>query len=403
MDNAQPHLLNSGDEITTDWVRQALVKGGNPDATNVTHVEVAQLSDVANAMGSLFRCAVSSDAENAENVPQSVIVKLPTVNAIALRLANWMYLHRRELVYYRDIAPRTELKVPQLLYGDYDEKSRRVVLVMEDLGGMEGVPQLDGVGIDRARRAIREIATLQGQFWNRDDDPALAKVGAFLTAGQRRIMQSLFLLTLPLAFERFGELFSPQMRKTTEAFGLRIDAHFDAVAKGPKTIVHGDYRGDNVMYGRDENDEFAVIDWQGCGLGCGMYDVAFFLATSVTVEDRRAMERDAINEYHEIVTNLGATSYSQEDCWNSYRQNVLATLMPMVLGAGGIDVEDATLKHQTHVILERTIRAVEDLNSGEFIPADASVFTSIGAFRTLAGGCFKLYRGLLSLRGNKAS
>ena len=387
-------------DVTREWLREALAAGAASAAAEVDSVAVEPLSDVVNAMGNLSRCRVTAPGGGAAD-PATVILKLPTTNPLALRLANWLAIHRREYVFYRDVAPHTDLKAPALLYGDYDERSHRFVLLLEDLGGMQAVPQGDGVGIERARRAIREIATFQARFWEAGDDPALAACGPFLTPGQRRIMQTLYLLTLPPALERFGELFTDDTRRLAEAFGTRIDAHFAAVAQGPGTIVHGDFRGDNVLFGREGEDDFAVIDWQGCGFGCGMYDVAFFLATSVTIEDRRALERDAVNEYHEIVSAGGAKNYSQDDCWRSYRQNMLATLMPMVLGAGGIDIEDESLKNQTRKLLRRTVTAIEDLDSGEFLPPASGLFSSIGAFSALSRGGFRAYRGLLGLRKKK--
>ena len=381
-------------------MQQALAAGGASDVPEIESLEIEKLSDVANAMGNLFRCRVIARGGVAAN-PASVIVKLPTSNALALRLAKWLSLHRREYVYYRDIAPHTQVRVPSLLYGDLDARSHRFVLVLEDLGGMEAIPQSVGVGVERARRAIREIAGLQGRFWQAADEPALAACGTFLTAKHRRIMQTLYLLTLPLAFERFGDLFTTDTRRLAEAFGSRIDAHFAAVANGPKTVVHGDYRGDNVLFGGEGKDDFAVIDWQGCGIGCGMYDVAFFLATSVSIDDRRRLERDAVDEYHDIVCRTGAKNYSRDDCWRSYRQNMLGTLMPMVLGAGGIDISDQALRRQTHVLLDRTLTAVEDLNAWEFLPAGGRLFSSTGAFSMLSRCCYKAYSGVLSMRRGK--
>ena len=393
-------LVEGADDITSEWMQQALAAGGASDLPEIESLEVEKLSDVANAMGNLFRCRVIARGGVAGD-PASVIVKLPTSDALALRLARWLSLHRREYVYYRDIAPHTRMRVPSLLYGDLDARGDRFVLVLEDLGGMEAIPQRAGVGVERARRAVRDIARFQGRFWEATDEPALAACGAFLTTGQSRIMQTLYLLTLPLAFERFGDLFTTGTRRLAEASGSRIEAHFAAVAKGPKTVVHGDYRGDNVLFGREGEGDFAVLDWQGCGIGCGMYDVAFFLATSVSVADRRRVERDAVGEYHDVVCRMGAENYSRDDCWRSYRQNMLGTLMPMVLGAGGIDMRDEALRNQTRELLGRTLTAIEDLNAGEFLPARGRLLSSTGAFSLLSRCCYKAYSALLGMRKRK--
>ena len=394
-----PPPENAG-EITAEWMQQALAAGGTSDFPKLDSLEVEKLSEVTNAMGNLFRCRLFARGGVAAD-PASVIVKIPTSNAVAFRLAKWLSLHRREYVYYRDIASHSRVRVPSLLYGDLDVRSHRFVLVLEDLGRMDAIPQVDGVGVERARRAIREIAGFQGRFWEAAGEPALAACGAFLTAGESRIMQTLYLLTLPVAFERFGDLFTPDTRRLAEAFGTRIVAHFAAVAQGPKTVVHGDYRGDNVLFGRGGQGDFAVIDWQGCGIGCGMYDVAFFLGTSVSIDDRRRIERDAVGEYHDIVCRMGARNFTREDCWRSYRQNMLGTLMPMVLGSGGIDMSDRALANQTRELLGRTLAAIEELDSWAFVPARDRLISTGGAFSILSRGGYKAYTSLLGMRKRK--
>ena len=389
------------DEITAEWMQQALAAGRASDLPEIDALEVEKLSDVTNALGNLFRCRLIARGGVAAH-PASIIVKIPTSNALAFRLARWMSLHRREYVFYRDIAPHGRVRAPSLFYGDLDARSHRFVLVLEDLGAMEAIPQIDGVGVERARRAIREIAGFQGRFWEAADEPALAACGTFLTARESRIMQTLYLLTLPVALERFGDLFTSDTRRRAEAFGSRIEAHFASVANGPRTVVHGDYRGDNVLFGGGGQDDFAVIDWQGCGIGCGMYDVAFFLATSVSIEDRRRVERDVVDEYHDIVCRMGAESYSRDDCWRSYRQNLLGTLMPMVIGSGGIDTSDQALANQTRELLGRTLTAIEDLDSWEFLPARDRPYSSGGAFSILSRCGYKACTFVLGMRRRKA-
>ena len=388
------------DDITAEWMQEALAAGGLLESPQVAALEVEQLSDVSNAMGNLFRCRLI--ARNGSTVhPHSVVVKLPSSNAIAHRLAKWLSLYRREYVFYSNVAPSARIRVPSLHFGNLDSRGDRLVLVLEDLAGMEAVSQSVGVGVEKARRAIREIAEVQGQFWEKADDPALADCGEFLTVKHRRIMQTLFLLTLPLAFERFGELFTTDTRRLAEALGSKIDAHFASVAKGPRTIVHGDFRADNVLFGGERQNGMAVIDWQGCGIGCGMYDVAFFNATSLTTEDRRRFEHDALSEYHDIVCRTGAKNFTRDDCWNSYRQNMLGTLMPMILGAGGIDMNDKRIVNQTRELLGRTLTAIEDLDSWEFLPVRDGPLSSSGAFSFISRCGYRAYTFMLRMRRRK--
>lgn len=94
-------------------MRQALTTGGTADCPQIAALEIEKLSDVTNALGNLFRCRLSA-RDGAAAYPASVIVKFPTSNALALRFAKWLSLHRREYVFYRDIAPHGHVRVPAL-------------------------------------------------------------------------------------------------------------------------------------------------------------------------------------------------------------------------------------------------------------------------------------------------
>ena len=325
-------------------------------------------------------------------------VHLPSSDAMAFRFSRWLSLHRREFVFHRDIAPYGYVRAPTLFYGDFDADTNRFVLVIEDLGHMRGIPQSVGVDAARAHQAIQHLAGLQGRFWEAPDEPGLSACGNFLTTRESRIMQTVDLLTLPAALERFSDLFTPETRRLALRFGFRIAAHSD----GPKTVVHGDFRADNMLFGEGgQEDGPALIDWQGFGIGCGMYDVAFFLGTSVTSDVRRRIERDVLGEYHDIVSRSYAENYSEnytvEDCWRSYRQNMLGALMPMVIGCGALDMSDPEPLKQARELLSRVLTAIEDLDSWDFMPPREPFLTPGWGFAMLSRCAYPPYRLALGL------
>ena len=96
MDRQRIPLIRDAGEITAEWLRQALAAGGAAEASEITEVEVEQLSDVTNALGNLYRCRLIARGGEAAD-PASVIVKLPSANALAIRFARWLSLHRRRV------------------------------------------------------------------------------------------------------------------------------------------------------------------------------------------------------------------------------------------------------------------------------------------------------------------
>ncbi len=97
MDSDPVPLITEAEQITAQWIQQALFAGGSSATREIAAVEVQQLSDVANALGNLYRCRlIDGDGTAAE--PTSVIVKLPSSDAMAFRFSRWLSLHRREYV-----------------------------------------------------------------------------------------------------------------------------------------------------------------------------------------------------------------------------------------------------------------------------------------------------------------
>ena len=417
----RPVLCDDADAITADWMQQALAAGGGSGFPAIREVAVEDLGSATNAFGRLLRCHLTTDGAPGA-APASVIVKLPTADPTAFRFARWLSMHERECLFYRRLAPLARIRSPALLYGDFDEATHRFVLVLEDLRDLEVPVQLAGVEAGRARRAVREIAGLHGQFWGAVGHPALSGCPDVLGPKYARFMQLAYLVCLPVVLERFGGCFPAGTRRLAEALGPRIGSHFAAVAAGPRTFVHGDYRGENMFFGACDDgvaaasagpvaaagagpvaaagagDDFAVVDWQGCGLGAGLYDVAYFLGANVATGDRRRIEREALEEYHDIVCRLGARDFTFEDCWRGYRQNMLGVLMPCVLGGGGLDLGDRRLHDLVKSGLERALAAVEDLDAGEFIPARGGFLTADHALSTLSSGAYRMYKLARRLR-----
>lgn len=421
---SRPALCDDPATIDADWMQRALAAGGAYDGPAIRDVVVEDLGSATNAFGRLLRCHLTTDGGVAVD-PATAIVKLPTANRRAFRFAKWMSMHERECLYYRRIARHARIRSPTLLYGDFDADTHRFVLVLEDLRDLEAPVQVAGVSAGRARLAVREIARLHGQFWGAVQHPALAGCSDVLGPRFRRFMQAAYLLCLPVVLKRFGDAFSPQTRRLVEALGPRITAHYAAVAAGLRTFVHGDYRAENMFFAPEvgggastgagsaaggssggegaaanvasaggdatAGDDFALVDWQGCGLGAGLYDVAYFLGTSVVPDERRRVEREALEEYHEIVCRLGARDFTFDDCWRRYRQNMLSVLMPCILACGGLDLDDQRLHALVRSGLERALAAVEDLDAAEFLPR-GRILSAANVLSILWRGSYKAYR-----------
>ena len=388
-----PPIPADGSSIDLEWICRALVAGGGRLAPP-TGIRVEEVGVGAGVMGQVMRCHLDY-AEANDRASASIIVKLPSVNAKNRRMGKRLALYRREYDFYRSLAPRFPVATPRLLYGDFEPKNHRFVLVLEDIRGMTVVDQIAGASPAQAKQAIRALARMHGVHWNRIHEAPVSGSYDSNNPRLRPVVQAVYLANLVRTLKHFGDAFSSTTRQLAEAFGFGIVDHMAAVGAGPQTFTHGDYRLDNLFFG-DGGDGVTVIDWQVSGLSCGLYDVGYFLAGNLTVPVRRQIERDAVEEYHDILCRSGATDFPFDECWRLYRRNTLAALLTSVIVCGGLDLDDDRSRHLAEVGLKRSLAAMEDLDVAEFIPAsgrpspDRRLFTNAcriayGAYRSAQG------------------
>lgn len=389
----RPTIPSSDTAVTADWMQQALAAGHALHVPAIKDLTIEPIGTGLGLLADLLRChltyddgAGTSGAQARLERPATVIVKLPSSEAKSRRLCKQFELYKRECHYYRSLAAHDPLRSPKLLYGDYAPRSDRFVLVLEDLGAMATADQIVGATVEQAKRAVRGIAKLSGHYWNSVDQPALSGARAELSPKYRPLVQIVYLANLVRTMRIFGSVISNGAQRTLEAYGPRVAEHMGVLAAGPLTFTHGDFRLDNMFFGDD--GDFAVIDWQVSGIQSGLYDVAYFMATSVATGVRRQVEREALSEYHDIVRGMGAADFTFEDCWRLYRHNVLGRAITAIITCGGLDLNDKRSFELAEISLQRTLTAIEDLDAGELIP---------GSRVGLSGICSGLSRGAYRL------
>ena len=100
----------------------------------------------------------------------------------------------------------------------------------------------------------------------------------------------------------------------------------------PFAVIHGDYRLDNLMFG-DDADDVVAVDWQTLAVGPPTRDVAYFLGTSVQVDERREHERRLVAAYHAELVRRGVEGYDADQCFDDYRVGHLQGPFITTLGA----------------------------------------------------------------------
>jgi aminoglycoside phosphotransferase (APT) family kinase protein len=91
----------------------------------------------------------------------------------------------------------------------------------------------------------------------------------------------------------------------------------------PITVVHGDYRLDNLFF--DDARNVTALDWQLTFKGVAGYDFAYFVSQSLSVVDRRRYLDELVDTYLRTLAAAGV-SYPEHQFWIDVRRSLLFCL-----------------------------------------------------------------------------
>jgi aminoglycoside/choline kinase family phosphotransferase len=121
------------------------------------------------------------------------------------------------------------------------------------------------------------------------------------------------------------------------ALGERIIRHLEGIlaafAQGTRTLVHFDYRADNLFIDdRAPQAPIVVVDWQLTMWGLGAYDVARLVGGSIRPAERGGHHEEIVACWHQGLLAGGVTGYPREGAWHDYRLSaIMATLNPVLV------------------------------------------------------------------------
>jgi hypothetical protein len=305
-----------GDPATIDgpWMTEALEGAGVAQGAVVTSV----LFDGFVGTGQMSRNArFSLIWDRPEGRPATVVGKFPSDDETA-RLSSFAAgIYEIEVAFYDEVVDTVAIRAPKCWVARFDAGAPDFVLILEDLADSVQGDQFAGCTEIEAGLAIEQAVGLHAPRWG---DPTLSGLTALKPRdGEDRVTQ-------------LGTYY----RACFEADVVRLVEDFNAVipqwAGGtgtPRTVVHGDFRPDNFLFGRTpEAPPLAVVDWQTVFEGLGTADIAYLIGGSLPLERRALIEGDLVEDYRRRL-NAAGVDYSQDACWRDYRWE---TIRGVVIG-----------------------------------------------------------------------
>ena len=355
----------SVEHVTPEWLTDVLRSRGVIKGATVTSFDTEILGVGQGFTGQIARLRLSYDSEE-DGAPDSLIAKFPATDPTLRAGLNSLYAN--EMRCYEEVLRQVELSTPRRYYGASDQEAGDHVLLLEDLSDARAGDNVAGCTEEDAKLAVREIAKFHAAFWESRSLDDLDWIPCFDQDGEAIMERYTQMLDPFLA--KVGDALPPTLLDVTKRLGGSLLGIRTQLGEPPRTVVHGDYRLDNMFFGtRGVSAPLTVIDWQVPLIGRGVADVAYFLGFSVDPEQRRDTETGLLEAYVSVLAEAGMGGYDFDQCRHDYRLSMLNHVSRLVIAVGLIDISSDRAGRFIAAAIERFDSALNDHNVVELMSA----------------------------------
>jgi thiamine kinase-like enzyme len=297
-----PSVIANPDDLSADWMTAALQAFGHD-------VVVASLRSEPVGTGQMAhneRIHLEYE-KNGSGAPETIVGKFPSPSEES-RASGARGAYRAETLFYTRLADRLPIRTPKCLYGAISDDATTFTLLLEDLAPAQQGDQIAGASDAEIEMAVRNLAGLHAPLWN---DPSLDDLD-WAFQGLSDEFAVYIEMGTPVFIERYKDRLSEEDADTLRRFASGVRRWME-IRPEEKTLVHGDYRLDNLMFDTVAGAvRVAAVDWQTLSVGCGGQDLAYLLGNSSPPEQRRRHESHMLEVYREAMAELGVERSAEE-------------------------------------------------------------------------------------------
>lgn len=308
------------DEITTQWLTQTF----QYCYPNVVVEAMEELEFIDSHTSKLRLKLTLNQAGIDAGIPEQVCLKANFSGGF-----DDVDINKLEAQFYYFARGNMATPTPQCYYADWEGDDSGVgLIILEDLttlGGSFGNSR-DDAGVDAIAKLLDQLAQLHADLWG---SPLLdqwewlpTSMATPVDNNQIRIMQKW--IDLNLANPKYQAILPQAYMDDPE----RLQRAFDALAEWehaqttPKCINVGDCHQGNTYV--KPNGERMWLDWQLVRKGSPWRDLTYLMVGALTIEERRASERDLLKQYREALIRHGAEGVPDLDTiFEQYRRWVI--------------------------------------------------------------------------------
>ena len=352
-------------DIDPAWLCASVRPADAAAFVNLAAVKPEPLAEGLGVASDMHRLLLSYDGRGAPG-PASLVVKRPSSSAEVRAVVEGWGMYQREVLFYRDIAATAGIRTPKAYVAEIDPATNDFVLLMEDLAPAVSGDQVAGLSLGEARLALDGIADLHATWWNRPELAALESTlnpfgeGPWAGTGAR----------LADAWPVFEPFVAARTSPVLVRVGARMPAAVEPLmidmARGARTLCHGDFRADNLMFAPGGGG-LITVDWQATLQARGALDVGILMSMSVTEDLRRAHETELLRAYYGKLTAGGVQGYDYDAFFHDYRRGLLIGYFLVIQSGAVVDLTHGRTEALFTSAVRRLDAAVQDHGLAEFV------------------------------------
>ena len=258
------------------------------------------------------------------DLPSTMIAKYESASESSRQASQLTRTYEIETAFYQLLVDRVDVRAPRCYACHYDADNDEFLLLLEDFAPCYQGDQIAGCTPEEALVAVQELPRLHGPVWNAHDIESWEWLNRN-TPDKRVEYCGLVKMLYPGFVERYRNQLDDVTRTIGDAFIANADPYF--------TVVHGDYRLDNILFmSRPEGLQAGVVDFQTLSLGCGVSDLSYFIGAGLLPHDRQTHEEQLVHTYVEGLSHYNI-DLDFDEAWTLYRRYSLSGFIMAVIAS----------------------------------------------------------------------
>lgn len=305
------HIFSIAD-INLEWLQEVLNRNFGENSAEIEDLQITEFES-SNSNTAIIKIKYKDNPSN--NYPTSFFIKF-------CRQDDRFIVDSEYLYYTEDYKGLENAPLPKCLDAEFSKEKNSYHILLEDLSQTHYSNKDIPPTRQHTFNVTKELAKLHACRWTNKStslqneikiSEQINKYIEHISNGLLPIIKSVKSEFTQESIDRIERIFQFHPQKMKER----------AKNTTGMTLIHGDPNPSNILSPNNPNGKTYIIDRQPFKWSLthwlGVYDIAYMIVPFWAVNDRRSLEKDMIQHYHQSLVKFGVKDYSFENCLEDYK------------------------------------------------------------------------------------